>query len=147
MTVVTACGRRRRSGSCSRRSRAARAQLSGFSTILILTMSALGGSMFPRFLMSETMQKIGLRDVQRVGARRVLEGVLAQGRRLAALAAGARARQRDGGLPHARALTRATVGNRVRQVLQGSTQQNLIQAPRFPDLSSLRSMLKRSAIR
>ena len=37
-----------------------RAQLSGFSTILILTMSALGGSMFPRFLMSETMQSIGL---------------------------------------------------------------------------------------
>jgi ABC-2 type transport system permease protein len=37
-----------------------RQQLSGISTILILTMSALGGSMFPRFLMSETMQKIGL---------------------------------------------------------------------------------------
>ena len=37
-----------------------RGQLSGFSTILILTMSALGGSMFPRFLMSETMQKLGL---------------------------------------------------------------------------------------
>jgi len=37
-----------------------RAQLSGFSTILILTMSALGGSMFPRFLMTETMQRIGL---------------------------------------------------------------------------------------
>jgi ABC-2 type transport system permease protein len=37
-----------------------RAQLSGFSTLLILTMSALGGSMFPRFLMSETMQKLGL---------------------------------------------------------------------------------------
>jgi ABC-2 type transport system permease protein len=37
-----------------------RGQLSGFSTILILTMSALGGSMFPRFLMSESMQKIGL---------------------------------------------------------------------------------------
>jgi ABC-2 type transport system permease protein len=37
-----------------------RGQLSGFSTILILTMSALGGSMFPRFLMSEGMQKIGL---------------------------------------------------------------------------------------
>ena len=37
-----------------------RAQLSGFSTILILTMSALGGSMFPRFLMSESMQKLGL---------------------------------------------------------------------------------------
>ena len=37
-----------------------RAQLSGFSTILILTMSALGGSMFPRFLMTESMQKVGL---------------------------------------------------------------------------------------
>jgi ABC-2 type transport system permease protein len=37
-----------------------RAQLSGMSTILILTMSALGGSMFPRFLMSESMQKLGL---------------------------------------------------------------------------------------
>jgi ABC-2 type transport system permease protein len=37
-----------------------RGQLSGFSTILILTMSALGGSMFPRFLMSESMQKVGL---------------------------------------------------------------------------------------
>jgi ABC-2 type transport system permease protein len=37
-----------------------RAQLSGFSTILILTMSALGGSMFPRFLMPESMQKVGL---------------------------------------------------------------------------------------
>lgn len=37
-----------------------RAQLSGISTIVILTMSALGGSMFPRFLMSETMQKMGL---------------------------------------------------------------------------------------
>lgn len=37
-----------------------RAQLSGFSTILILTMSALGGSMFPRFLMSEAMQRVGL---------------------------------------------------------------------------------------
>ena len=36
-----------------------RQQLSGMSTILILTMSALGGSMFPRFMMSETMQKIG----------------------------------------------------------------------------------------
>lgn len=28
--------------------------------MLILTMSALGGSMFPRFLMSEMMQKLGL---------------------------------------------------------------------------------------
>jgi len=37
-----------------------RAQLSSLSTIIILTMSALGGSMFPRFLMSETMQKFGL---------------------------------------------------------------------------------------
>jgi ABC-2 type transport system permease protein len=37
-----------------------RAQLSGISTIVILTMSAVGGSMFPRFLMSETMQQFGL---------------------------------------------------------------------------------------
>jgi ABC-2 type transport system permease protein len=37
-----------------------RAQLSGMSTIIILTMSAIGGSMFPRFLMSETMQTAGL---------------------------------------------------------------------------------------
>ena len=37
-----------------------RAQLGGISTIVIITMSALGGSMFPRFLMSETMQKFGL---------------------------------------------------------------------------------------
>ena len=37
-----------------------RQQLGGLSTILILTQSALGGSMFPRFLMSESMQKMGL---------------------------------------------------------------------------------------
>jgi ABC-2 type transport system permease protein len=37
-----------------------RAQLSGLGTIVILTMSSLGGSMFPRFLMSESMQKLGL---------------------------------------------------------------------------------------
>src|SRR5205085_4317407 len=37
-----------------------RAQLSGFSTIVILSLSAIGGSMFPRFLMSEGMQKLGL---------------------------------------------------------------------------------------
>ncbi len=36
-----------------------RRQLGGLSTAVILTMSALGGSMFPRFLMSATMQKIG----------------------------------------------------------------------------------------
>ena len=37
-----------------------RAQLSGLSTIVILTISAIGGSMFPRFLMSPAMQKLGL---------------------------------------------------------------------------------------
>ena len=59
MTVVDRGGGRRvRPG--ARDPGRTRAQLSGFSTILILTMSALGGSMFPRFLMSETMQKIGL---------------------------------------------------------------------------------------
>lgn len=37
-----------------------RAQLSGISTITILSISAIGGSMFPRFLMSPGMQKLGL---------------------------------------------------------------------------------------
>ena len=37
-----------------------RPQLMGFANLLILPMSALGGSMFPRFLMNATMQKIGL---------------------------------------------------------------------------------------
>ena len=37
-----------------------RAQLSAMSNIIVLTMSALGGSMFPRFLMSASMQKLGL---------------------------------------------------------------------------------------
>ena len=37
-----------------------RAQLSGISTIVILVMSAVGGSMFPRFLMPEKIQKVGL---------------------------------------------------------------------------------------
>ena len=36
-----------------------RAQLSGISTIVILVMSALGGSMVPRFIMPEAVQKIG----------------------------------------------------------------------------------------
>lgn len=37
-----------------------RSQLNGVSVILILTMSALGGSMVPRFIMSEEMQRYGL---------------------------------------------------------------------------------------
>jgi ABC-2 type transport system permease protein len=37
-----------------------RAQLGSLSTLLILIMSAVGGSMFPRFLMPEAMQKAGL---------------------------------------------------------------------------------------
>ena len=37
-----------------------RVQLHGLSTVVILIMSAVGGSMIPRFLMPETMQKIGL---------------------------------------------------------------------------------------
>ena len=37
-----------------------REQLQGISTLVILTFSALGGSMFPRFLMSEGMQQLGL---------------------------------------------------------------------------------------
>jgi ABC-2 type transport system permease protein len=37
-----------------------RAQQAAISTLLILTMSALGGSMIPRFLMPEAMKKVGL---------------------------------------------------------------------------------------
>ena len=37
-----------------------RAQLGALSTLLILVMSSIGGSMFPRFLMPEAMQKAGL---------------------------------------------------------------------------------------
>jgi len=37
-----------------------RAQLSAITTLCVLTISAIGGSMFPRFLMSETLQKVGL---------------------------------------------------------------------------------------
>jgi ABC-2 type transport system permease protein len=37
-----------------------RAQLNGLSAVVILIMSALGGSMFPRFLMSEQLQRFGL---------------------------------------------------------------------------------------
>jgi ABC-2 type transport system permease protein len=37
-----------------------RAQLGALSTLIILVMSSVGGSMFPRFLMPEAMQKAGL---------------------------------------------------------------------------------------
>lgn len=37
-----------------------REQLGGISTLVILMFSAFGGSMFPRFLMSEAMQNLGL---------------------------------------------------------------------------------------
>jgi ABC-2 type transport system permease protein len=37
-----------------------RAQQAAISTLLVLTMSAIGGSMFPRFLMPEAMKQIGL---------------------------------------------------------------------------------------
>lgn len=37
-----------------------RAQLGAFSTLVIMILSALGGSMFPRFMMSEGMQRLGL---------------------------------------------------------------------------------------
>jgi len=37
-----------------------RAQQAAVATLIILTMSAIGGSMFPRFLMPEAMKKVGL---------------------------------------------------------------------------------------
>lgn len=91
----------------------AREQLSGISTIIILVMSAIGGSMFPRFLMSETMQKVGLlaADVQRVGTRRLPQGVLAQCADVAAPAAAARPRRSHHRLPQPGACVRAALGD------------------------------------
>lgn len=37
-----------------------REQLQGLTNLVVLSLSAIGGSMFPRFLMSETLQKISL---------------------------------------------------------------------------------------
>lgn len=37
-----------------------RARLNGISTVVVLVMSALGGSMFPRFLMPEALREVGL---------------------------------------------------------------------------------------
>ena len=37
-----------------------RQQLSGLANLIVLSLNAIGGSMFPRFLMSETLQKISL---------------------------------------------------------------------------------------
>jgi ABC-2 type transport system permease protein len=37
-----------------------RAQLGALSTLVILVMSSIGGSMFPRYFMSAAMQKAGL---------------------------------------------------------------------------------------
>ena len=59
MTVFTACAAAAFGLLLATISRS-RAQLSGISTIIILAMSAVGGSMFPRFLMTEGMQKMGL---------------------------------------------------------------------------------------
>jgi len=59
MTVFTACAGSAFGLLLATISRS-RAQLSGISTIVILAMSAVGGSMFPRFLMTEGMQKMGL---------------------------------------------------------------------------------------
>ena len=59
MTIVTACAAAAFGLVLATLSRS-RAQLSGIATIVILAMSAVGGSMFPRFLMSEGMQQMGL---------------------------------------------------------------------------------------
>lgn len=59
MTVATACAAAGFGLVLATLSRS-RAQLSGMSTIVILSMSAVGGSMFPRFMMTDTMQQLGL---------------------------------------------------------------------------------------
>ena len=92
-----------------------RAQLSGFSTILILTMSALGGSMFPRFLMTRDDAADRAGDLQRVGARRLSEGVLARRRGVAAVAAGGGPHGAWRHVPGHRAAAGAALGARLRK--------------------------------
>ena len=55
-----------------------RMQLVAISNLSILVMSALGGSLYPRFLMPEKMQKLGLVHDQRLGAGRLSKGLLAR---------------------------------------------------------------------
>ena len=59
MTLVT-CGAAAAMGLFLATLCRSRGQLNGLSVILILTMSALGGSMVPRYVMSEKLQSIGL---------------------------------------------------------------------------------------
>jgi len=59
MTVVTAAAAAALGLVLATASRT-RQQLMGIANVVILSMSALGGSMFPRFLMSPGMQKLGL---------------------------------------------------------------------------------------
>src|SRR5207247_1739475 len=59
----------------------------------------------------------GTPDVQRVGARRLPEGVLAERADLAALAAAARADVSDDGVSHDRASARATLGDSLNHVV------------------------------
>ena len=37
-----------------------RQQLAGLANLIVLSLNAIGGSMFPRFLMSDTLQRISL---------------------------------------------------------------------------------------
>ena len=76
-----------------------REQLSGFSTILVLTMSALGGSMFPRFLMSESMQKVGLLTFNAWALDGYLKVFWRDAAAVAAVATGAGAVRADRGVP------------------------------------------------
>ena len=58
-------------------------------------MSALGGSMFPRFLMSETMQKVGLLTFNAWALDGYLKVFWRKAAIVGALAAGAGARRAD----------------------------------------------------
>src|ERR1051326_3217993 len=55
-----------------------RAQLGALSTLVILIMSSIGGSMFPWFLMPGSHAKGRTADHQRMGDRRLHESVLAR---------------------------------------------------------------------
>ncbi len=55
-----------------------RGQLNGLSVILVLSMSALGGSMVPRYLMSEQLREVRPVDLQCLGTRWLQQDLLAR---------------------------------------------------------------------
>ena len=91
------------------------AQMSGLSTIVVLLMSALGGSMVPT-LPAATVTAHGqarAAHLQRLGDRRLPEGLLVRDRPGEPLATGDRPAAAHRRLPHSGALVRPPVGDPI----------------------------------